>query len=894
MKTYLFWLVVLLFSARSLPAAPPSTSPFIKVDQFGYFPSSEKVAVISNPKVGFNANQSFSPGTGTNRYQVRRWNDDAVVFQGTLVSWKNGETHAQSGDQGWWFDFSGVTEPGSYYVYDAKNNVGSGRFEIGETVYDQVLEQAVRMFYYQRINYPKQAPYAGEWTDGASFEGPNQDRAARSANDRNNSQRARDLHGGWYDAGDLNKYTTFTFDPITQMLEAYRENPGVFNDDYNIPESGNGVADLLDEVKYELDWLTRMQDATGTNGLLLKVGTIGFGGGFPPSQNSEPRYYVGECTSATITGAAVFALGGLVYQSLPSSALKDYGRDLVARAERAWERARVTTQDYTVFETDCDVAGDNGLPIVRAGDADRNEQRQKNSLATAAVYLYEATGQPQYRTYVENQYRQTSTIGSGLSWPYSTGHALALLRYTTLPDVSSEVAQAIISEKINRTPPHSVADYRAETDLYRAFMEDRAYHWGSNAVRSNSGNVLLDFNTFGINDDDRKLYQTAAEQYAHWLHGVNPLGRVMLSNMYDYGAERSANEISHAWFADGTQYDNAQAGVGPAPGYLVGGPDKNYGIDYGSTSLSPPYGQPAQKSYLDSNNGAAIYAVSEPSIVYQGPYVALLSRLIGAQKTRTTPPPPAAEVADRYVYQDGLAEGWQNWSWSSDIDLAQSAVVQEGSRAMKVTFQAAGGGAGVSLRSEGAINANDYQAIQLAVRGGEQADQVLRVYVQTEDVAGGSTAKSIVAPAGRWQEVTVLLSELGNPGIIKRITLENGAAGTFTPFYVDNLRLVSKAAEPGTTVAIEQSDVSQTQAYPNELGEGDALQLVRRGKSADGPQWVEIVDAQGKVVYQAIHQEAQSQIDRGHFRHSGIYIVRVRSLRGESTPQTEVFRVVVQ
>jgi endoglucanase len=61
-------------------AIPPATTPHIKIDQFGYLPNSKKVAIIVDPQTGYNAAESFSPGTGANQYQVRRWTDDAVVF----------------------------------------------------------------------------------------------------------------------------------------------------------------------------------------------------------------------------------------------------------------------------------------------------------------------------------------------------------------------------------------------------------------------------------------------------------------------------------------------------------------------------------------------------------------------------------------------------------------------------------------------------------------------------------------------------------------------------------------------------------------------------------------------------------------------------------------------
>lgn len=286
-----------------------------------------------------------------------------MVFTGAPQLWNEGKTHAQSGDQGWWFDFSAVTDPGSYYVYDLRNQVGSARFDISTNMYDEVLEQAVRMFYYQRVNYAKQAPYAGAWTDEASFEGPNQDRAARNVNDKDNPQSARDLHGGWYDAGDLNKYTTFTLSPVVQMLEAYRRNPNVFK----------------------------------------------------PHVRREP---------------------------VPAD-----------------------------------------------------------------------------------------------------------------------------------------------------------------------------------------------------------------------------------------QYDNAQtSAVGPAPGYLTGGPNKeNYPINLANPPR-PPFGQPQQKSYRDWNTDQEeAYAITEPGIYYQGAYVALLSRLISTGGgSSTSPPSPPVASGPRYVYRDALAEGWQNWSWSTDIDFEAS------------------------------------------------------------------------------------------------------------------------------------------------------------------------------------------------------------------------------
>jgi endoglucanase len=618
---------VLCLLAGTLSAAPPSvTTKHIKIDQFGYLPASKKVAVIVDPQLGFNEAESFNPGTGVNQYQVRRWADDAVVFSGTLLAWNAGATHVQSGDKGWYFDFSVVSTPGTYYIFDVANNVGSYGFEISSVVYNNLLKQAARMFFYQRINFAKQTPYTpAKWADGAAFGGPNQDFAARSRYDKTNAATAKDLHGGWMDAGDYNKYTTFTFNPLCNLLETYRMHPVYFTDDYNIPESGNGIADILDEVKWELDWLTRMQDATGTNGFFLKLGTDNFNSASPPSTDNNPRYYVPECTSATLTGAAVFSLGSIVYKSLPNAAMISYGDGLLTRAINAWNRAKITTNNFNLFETACDDQD------IKAGDADYGADDQREMIVTAAAYLYEATGSNEYKNCFDTLYSKARPIAFYWWGPYFAPVQRALLRYTTLPGATAAVVNDIRTVKAAQNGVLSINDYTAATDLYRASMPNDQYHWNSNEVKSNAGLGNLDFVTFNINTAQQELYKETAEGYLHWFHGVNPIGKVMLTNMYAYGGDECVNEFYHSWFGDGTVWDNVFTSAnGPAPGYLIGGINKDFSLP----AISPPAGQPVQKSYKEWNtgwNGTAnenSWEITEAGIYTQAAYISLLVRVI--------------------------------------------------------------------------------------------------------------------------------------------------------------------------------------------------------------------------------------------------------------------------
>jgi len=626
MKISTIAVILLTISYFSFALPPGTTSKHIKIDQFGYLPNSRKVAVIVDPQVGYNAAESFNPGTGANQYQVRRWTDDVVVFSGTLTVWNSGATHVQSGDKGWWFDFSAVTTTGSYYIYDVARAVGSYRFEIGGNVYGNLLKQAARMYFYQRVNQAKQPPYTdAKWADASSFEGANQDRAARSRWDKTNPATARDVRGGWYDAGDYNKYVTFAQGPMCNLLETYRMHPAYFTDDYNIPESGNGIPDILDEVKWEMDFFKRMQDATGTNGLFLKVGVDNFNSGSPPSTDNNPRYYVPECTSSTLTGCAVFALGSTVYKSLGNPTMTTYGNDLLTRAINAWNRAKVTTTNFTIFQTTCDDQN------IVAGDADWGVDDQRDAVVTAAAYLFEATGQNEYKNCFDTIYTRARPYSFFWWGPYFPAVQRALLRYTILPGATAAVINNIRNVKAGQNGVLSITDYNNNIDLYRSSMPDAQYHWNSHEVKSNAGINNLDFVTFNVNTGQSSLYKEVAESYLHWFHGVNPMGKVMLTNMYAYGGDSCVNEFYHSWFGNGTIWDNVFTSPnGPAPGYLIGGPNKDFSIP----AISPPGGQPPQKSYREWNtgwNGTAnenSWEITEAGIYTQAAYISLLVRVM--------------------------------------------------------------------------------------------------------------------------------------------------------------------------------------------------------------------------------------------------------------------------
>lgn len=605
------------FTVTAPPVAVAPVSEHIVVDQFGYRPTAVKTAVIRSPNVGYDSNRRYAPGS---TYRVIRAADGVSVLQGTPTVWNNGAVDASSGDAAWWFNFTALQTPGRYYVLDVERNLRSPAFNINAMVYQPALKAAVRTYFYQRSGFAKRQPYAEAcWTDGAAFVGANQDGQARDVTDRSNTAKIRDLSGGWFDAGDSNKYVTFAVTPVHQLLAAFEENPAAFTDDFNIPESGNGIPDVVDEVKWEIDWLKKMQNADGT--ALLKVGQITYNEVVPPSTSPEPRYYVPTCTSATIAVAGMFAHAAHTWQRFP--ALATEAADLRSRAIQAYDRfASSSTR-----QTNCDTG------VVQYGDADRSASDQDRLQTVAAVYLYALTGEARFQDRVRSSYRAMRPYGD-IGWNrYDSEQGSALLFYSALANADPTLKSAIRADKLSdANNGYQVYGVNPNDDPYRAFLHPDQYHWGSHQVRANYGNSNRDVLSYGIGVSSTTAFETRAEDTLHYFHGVNPFGLVYLSNVNTLGTTKSLSTIYHqAWFQDGhPQWDDIRtSSCGPAPGYLPGGPNA-YAQDNGVPSyLTPPTQQPRQKAYHEWNSpGEAAYAVTEPAIYYQSAYVKLVSSFV--------------------------------------------------------------------------------------------------------------------------------------------------------------------------------------------------------------------------------------------------------------------------
>jgi hypothetical protein len=606
-------------------AQPGTVTEHLKVDQFGYPADVEKICVVNNPTSGFDfsAGDFYTPG-GT--LQVRKSSDNSLVFSGPASTWHSGASYDQSGDQAWWFNFSSVTTPGNYYVYDPTTNKRSFTFDIRDDIYTNVLKQAVRMFYYQRSGFAKTAQYAYDWTDAASHLGTQQDLDCRLVTNPVPST-TRQLQGGWFDAGDYNKYVNFAYEPIHDLCLAYIERPEIWTDDYNIPESGNGIPDLLDEVKWEMDWLLRMQEANGS--VLMKVSVTDFSAASPPSADTGARRYGPAQASATRTAASMYAVGAIAYNLTGNPAMQLYADTLEQAAVDAWNWL-IANPAYSSY---------NNSGFASA-NPEMDSYQQSSVQVGAAVLLFALTGQTTYRTYVDDHYDEMHPIQWGFWYPWESIIQDLLLYYSVLPNGTTAVKNAIRTSFTNSMngSSHLLPAINNTSCAYRGYMNNGDNTWGSNRPRGHTGSMFYNIITYGLNANTA-LYRNAAMGYVNFLHGVNPISRVMLTNMYDYGAEKSANEMYHSWFADGTPYDNAITSTyGPAPGYQPGGFNPNYHPDPSyNGDIVPPELQPSLKSYKDWNTSwpENSWEVTETSISNQGSYVKLLSKFIATPCVKT-------------------------------------------------------------------------------------------------------------------------------------------------------------------------------------------------------------------------------------------------------------------
>ena len=645
-KKFVLIMAVAAIAAVSFADTPEVVPHEVIVDQFGYREQAKKVAVLRYPALlaGVPVNMQAmvmkeEPGSNT------------VAFAELPVWFNGGQVDAASGDVLGHFDFSSVTERGRYHIAISGSNIRSHSFSIDNGVYNHVFRAAVKTFYYQRAGTAKPAQYAGaEWADAMCFD---QDRRTRDWFDSTNVAKERDLSGGWFDAGDYNKYTKWTADYISEMLLMYEENPDAFTDDFGIPESGNNVPDILDEAKWGLSWLLRMQNEDGS---MLSVqslagGNYNEGTGSPPSRITGRSYYGPANATAAFGAARAFAIAARVFGERGETL---YSEELKMSAVRAWDWGFANPD--SMFSNNCGNSWDkeNCPNYDSRGLAAGNQEIIDNehttgrleNMVTAAWYLYELTEDPALLTYVEANLKRFPLFAwTNFMDHYRHSSHMLYIRYINDPRGSQSLKDEIRSTMITAFTLNN--DFNSPTgyatDGYRAFVKD--YNWGSNKAKGDYGLTFFRWHEVDASID-QKEFRERAEGYINYIHGVNPLNMVYLTNMNRFGASKSLTTLYHTWFGENTRWSVVtDTTPGPAPGFMPGGPNARYGWDNCCNSTCGWTGNdarcrfvaipnrdstPPAKMFIESNLGWPIntWEITENSNGYQLSYIRLLSKFV--------------------------------------------------------------------------------------------------------------------------------------------------------------------------------------------------------------------------------------------------------------------------
>jgi len=605
-----------------LTASGPPTPP-VYVDQFGWRPDDAKVAVFGDPIQGQNRAYRFSPGT---QFQVCRTSDDAAVFTGTLTSWQAGATSSLAGDRVWHADFSNLKTPGTYYVKDVTTGTRSYSFVIQPVPYGAVMQAATRVFYYQRSGTPIPATYGGDWNHTGGHIGPGQDTGAHYSQGGVDQGLPRNVAGGWYDAGDPNKYVPFLGITMFNLFMAANLNPGAFTDSTNIPESGNGVPDLIDECKWELDWTLKMQDPDGSvrnrNGNRSYSMPDG-----PWSVDTQARFYTGKTTWATAIAAATWA-HAMRTLAPHGDKYPGYIKQLRAAALAAWGYLEANPLMKPTNGTD----GDQ-LAAAGAGSDQNGDRRDR---VYAAAELFRTTGDAKFGDYVKKWAQDTgATSDNGIhpflqNWidPVSYNSLTqALYIYAKTPKADAALVTKI-KDCFRSSAEMIRTNQGGSEDPYLAFMWGGHYYWGSNQVKGQWARILMMAADLNVNPGQTAAYRRQVADYYHFIHGRNPLGWCYLSNMNGVGASRSVMFPYHKWFGSSHANGSGQRPP-PAPGFVVGGPNQYFSVNW----IAPPYGEPAMKAFKDWDTGwnavrganENSWEITEPAIYYQSAYVLILS-----------------------------------------------------------------------------------------------------------------------------------------------------------------------------------------------------------------------------------------------------------------------------
>lgn len=547
------------------PPAPKVVVPAVRVNQLGYAPSWTKLATL------------VTKATGAQDWQLLDSAGKAVAKGKTQPF----GTDSASGDTVQLIDFSTVTAPGKGYVL-AVGGDKSDPFEIEPGLYSGLKKDALHYFYQTRSGIEIKMPYAGR-QDLARPAGHPKDEVSCAPEAKCNYK--LDVTGGWYDAGDYGKYVVNGGISAWTLMNWYERTkfmggaPASIADGKDvIPESGNKTPDVLDEARWEVGFLLKMQvpDGQPNAGLVHhKMHDVDWSGlGIAPHESKMNRALRPVSTAATLNLAAAAAQAARLFKTFDPA----FSQKCLKAAEKAYAAAKAHPKLLAPVE-------DN------KGGGPYEDKDVSDEFYWAAAELYATTDKDEYLKDVKS----SSLNGPMLTAVDPTQNVTSMTWQRV--SVPGKITLALVPSKL----PHADRDaLRAQiqklAEQYLAVEEKQGYRlplaagsdgyaWGSNSDVLNNAMILALAYDF---TKDKKFLDGTVEAMDYVL-GRNALGQ---SYVTGYGVRALKNPHHRFWSHQANEkYPSAP------PGIVSGGP--NSGLQDPYVKAAGLKGCAPQKCWVD-------------------------------------------------------------------------------------------------------------------------------------------------------------------------------------------------------------------------------------------------------------------------------------------------------
>lgn len=561
----------------------------IKINQVGWLPEATKIAYVGN-YLGDMGAMPVDSNVSHTAY-IRRADTGATVYSALLIkapesdyinmgSVTNPFLIPFSGEETWRVDFTPLQTPGTYYL-DVPGIGYSYEFKIGSNIYAEAYYHCVRSLWYQRSGISLTNPAtAGIWTrQGDLQQNTNTAFYHNSVWDKSPLLYAgeqiggfADFSGGWYDAADYDKYTKSAADAVNLLLTMYEIKPDRFADNQlNLPESGNGIPDVLDEAKWELDWIAKMVSSNGA--AFNKCTYETWPDGMPSAQHGK-MWVTLKTTRDTAAACGILAKAARIYEPYDSTVAALYSN----KAALAWQCLTNFPDSYPIPPTSSwddynnppgtnwVVNGvTNKIPGIHTGNYFGTDDTAYR--LWAATEMYRLSGNTAVHDEFSNiVYRVKGTanatnflksvVGDG-SWMGNANSMILMYDYIRLTNglpTCEEWRSAMQDQFVN-----TVSNYWKTCDMSLPYDFEIKSHsvlqWGEGGqIRRPYGYILA----YELTGTDWFLGE--ALKNIDWPLGANPLSTTYITGIGSKYPTHPHNKIDH--------YDGVAA---PIPGYNIYG-----------------------------------------------------------------------------------------------------------------------------------------------------------------------------------------------------------------------------------------------------------------------------------------------------------------------------------